>query len=213
MDKHSRQAPRIVENIERADSMIQDLLDAKRIRAGQKLPLEVSFCDLISLAFQVTEQLSALYGDRFKVRGAQAVEGFWSCDALRRALKHLYQNAVKYGDPSQAITIQIQRVAENVLIEVHNLGDPIPEKEVPLIFQPFHQIKNNLVHPKKGWALGLTLVRGVAEAHGGSVSVRSDRAHGTTFKMVLPMVNQCSALGNDVGSLGCASLRIVERST
>jgi signal transduction histidine kinase len=178
-------AIRVERNIERVDRMIRDLLDANRIRAGEPLPLRLESCDLCALAHQVEEEARALYGERFVVNCAE-VRGTWSPDELRRALWNLVSNAVKYGAAGQPITISVTSSTDGARASVHNFGDPLPAEELPALFDPFFRSAKARAGGNVGWGLGLTLVRGCAEAHGGHATVSSDQT-GTTFSIDLPL--------------------------
>lgn len=181
-------ALRIDRNIERVDRMIRDLLDANRIRAGERLPLRLDTCDLVALAHQVAEEARTLHGDRFILDAeAPAVRGLWSADELHRALWNLVTNAVKYGAPKQPVTIAVERRDDVARVSVHNTGDPIPADEQAHIFDAYARARSAKAGDSNGWGLGLTLVRGVAEAHGGRVSVASDPESGTTFTLEVPL--------------------------
>jgi signal transduction histidine kinase len=69
---------------------------------------------------------------------------------------------------------------------VHNEGDAIPIGEQAAIFEPFYRSSSAISGSHNGWGVGLTLVRGIAEAHGGTVRVQSE-ADGTTFVVSLPV--------------------------
>jgi signal transduction histidine kinase len=178
-------ATRVERNIERVDHMIRDMLDANRIHAGEPLPLRLEKCDLCGLAHQVAEEARTMYGDRFVVDCVE-VRGVWSADELRRALWNLVSNAVKYGAPRGPITISVAASNETARASVHNLGDPLPGQELASLFDPFYRSTKASAGGTVGWGLGLTLVRGCAEAHGGHAMVSSDQT-GTTFSIELPL--------------------------
>jgi signal transduction histidine kinase len=179
-------AIRVERNVERVDRMIRDLLDANRIRAGEPLPLRLEVCDLCALAHQVAEEARAMYGDRFAVDCGEA-RGIWSADELHRALWNLVSNAVKYGAPKQPITISVTTMSDDgVRASVHNLGEPLPADELPSLFDAFYRSPKARAGGNLGWGLGLALVRGCAEAHGGHARVSSDQT-GTTFSIELPL--------------------------
>jgi PAS domain S-box-containing protein len=181
-------ATRILENIDRADDMIRDLLDANRIKAGEKLPIEVALCRLDQIASGVVDDLSTIHGDRFILRTDSSIEGHWSCDGIRRILENLCLNAVKYGSSVHPITLTISLLSENrVSLEVHNEGNPIAPENQANLFLPYRRIESTNVARQKGWGLGLTLVKGLAEAHGGSAAVESSPEAGTTFRIELPL--------------------------
>jgi signal transduction histidine kinase len=173
---------------DRVDHMIHDLLDANRIRAGERLPLRLATCDLVNLARRAVEEATTTYGDRFAVEtGADAVFGIWSEDELYRALWNLITNAVKYGAAAQTITIAVHRRGPHAELSVSNIGAPIPSTEQAHIFDAYARARAADAGDLPGWGLGLTLVRGAAEAHGGRVTLTSDQRSGTTFTIELPL--------------------------
>jgi signal transduction histidine kinase len=179
-------AIRVSRNIARADRMIRDLLDASRIHAGEALPLRLAECDLAALAQRVKEEASALYGDRFVVECDQSrLRGIWSEDELHRALWNLVTNAIKYGDASTPIALRVTGDDDTARVSVHNWGPPIPADARATIFDAYVRTPSARSSGSQGWGLGLTLVRGTAEAHGGHVTLRSDPT-GTTFTIEIP---------------------------
>ncbi|MDY7231001.1 PAS domain-containing protein [Hyalangium rubrum] len=180
-------ASRIADNIDRADQLIRDMLDTSRLKAGEKLPLELERCCLNEVAKQVLEELSTIHGDRFVLRAASTIEGFWSCGAIRRILENLCGNGVKYGAPHRPVTVSLKEEGGAARLQVHNEGMPIPETELPNLFEPFHRSSTARASGERGWGLGLSLVKGLAEAHGGTVSVSSSEEQGTVFTVVLPI--------------------------
>jgi signal transduction histidine kinase len=67
---------------------------------------------------------------------------------------------------------------------VHNEGTPIPAEEVPILFQQFRRARS--AEEKTGWGLGLTVVKGMTDAHHGKIEVTSEAGKGTTFTVKLP---------------------------
>lgn len=181
-------ADRIVRSVDRADNMIRDLLDANRIRAGEKLPLHRSQCRLDLLMADAVSDLISLHGSRFVLETPLKVEGFWDCESLRRVVENLCTNAVKYGDQDWPITVCLRDRPGEIEISVHNYGRPLSPEEASTLFLPFRRSISAVAGNQKGWGLGLTLVRGVAEAHGGTAEVKSESGVGTTFRVVLPKV-------------------------
>ncbi len=180
---------RIVDSIDRADRMVQDLLDVNRVRAGERLPLQIDHCDLRSILDDTIEELSIGHADRFVIRGPrEKISGYWDAHALRRVIQNLANNAIKYGSPQGPITIEYGKSGQDVFVSVHNLleGKPLSAEEIQGLWQPFKRAFSAQVSDKTGWGLGLPLVKGIVAAHGGSASVMSTQETGTTFKIVLP---------------------------
>jgi signal transduction histidine kinase len=115
------------------------------------------------------------------------VRGVWSLEDLHRALWNLVTNAVKYGSPDEPITVRVSQLDGAAHLAVHNVGVPIAPSDQKHIFDAYARTPTADRTGRTGWGLGLTVVRGVAEAHGGQVSLQSDAETGTTFMIELPL--------------------------
>jgi PAS domain S-box-containing protein len=186
-DKVRRFAHRISDAVQRTDRMVSDLLDASRLQAGESLPLQFRECDVRQLATEVCEELSSRHGSRFEIRPEGSTVGIWDVDGMRRVLENLLTNALKYGDVGRPITVRIRRIDDRVLVAVHNYGTIIPVEEQAKLFTPFHRTQLAQASGKQGWGIGLTLVKGIVEAHRGIVKVESYSKEGTTFTVDLPV--------------------------
>jgi len=113
-------------------------------------------------------------------------------DAVRRALDNLIANALKYGADGRWIGVTarrgVARGGPEVQIAVSDRGRGIPAEDLGHIFEPFYRGRHALDRQIQGNGLGLSLVRRIAEAHGGRVTVRSDEGQGTTFTLHMPGV-------------------------
>jgi signal transduction histidine kinase/PAS domain-containing protein len=178
---------KIVHALDRADRMIMDLLDANRIKAGKKIPIQFFKCDLAAVVRVTLEELSMTYGNRFVLHGPENIHGTWAGDAIRRVVENLCNNAVKYGAKDKSVTVTLTLEKERLLLSVHNFGHPIAPEQQARLFQPFQRANSAETSGKRGWGLGLVLVRGIAEAHGGYVTVHSTEESGTTFTVYLPL--------------------------
>lgn len=181
-----KQISRIIANVDRIDEMIQDLLDANLIKAGQILPIHVSECNLKNIAEETLSDLIVTYGDRFILNAPPHLLFSCSKDAIRRILENLCSNAVKYGSPETPIVIAMLEDAENIFINIHNQGNIIPQNEIDGLFGQYQRSATAVTSGQKGWGIGLTLVKGLVEAHKGFISVVSNGIEGTVFKIILP---------------------------
>jgi signal transduction histidine kinase/ActR/RegA family two-component response regulator len=179
-------AEKIDTNIDRVERMIRDLLDTNRIRANERLPLHLAEVDLAAIAREVIGELSPMNYGRFVLKLEDGSRGIWDAEELRRAVWNLAINAVKYGASDKPITITIKRTISEMQISVHNFGSVIAPEDQAHIFDSFARTQDAQGKGKIGWGLGLTLVRGCSEAHGGKVTVESSAAAGTTFTIHLP---------------------------
>ena len=179
-------AGRIVDSIQRADRMIRDLLDVNLIKAGQHLPLKVEHVNLNDIAKAALDELASIHGNRFDLVSEKPVMGYWCPEGLRRSIENLANNSVKYGYPNTAITTTLSQNNETVLIHVHNHGKSLSDEDQLSLFKAFKRTASAQASGKRGWGIGLTIVKGVSETHGGSVRVKSSAADGTTFTIELP---------------------------
>lgn len=185
-DDARRLALLVDRNIDRTDAMVRDLLDANRIHAGERISLELGECDLGLIARDVVDEMMGVHGERFRLEAEERVRGVWSAEELRRAIWNLAMNAVKYGARGRPILIKVERSPDGAALSVHNEGTPIPANEQADIFRPYSRAQAAKATSQRGWGLGLSLVHGCAEAHGGEVVVRSDADSGTTFVLRIP---------------------------
>lgn len=181
-------AAKVMESLDRADRMIRDLLDANQIRGGQRLPIHPVDAELCSVVKSTVDELSTIHGDRFRIVEKNEVHGNWDVTGLRRMIENLCSNAVKYGEPGSKVSLYIEEVGGNAEIRVHNYGEPIAHQDRDKLFDYLHRASGAQTSGKVGWGIGLTLVRGVTEAHGGQVTVNSEPGAGTTFIVTLPLV-------------------------
>lgn len=166
--------------------MINNLLDANKIRSGQKLALTLETICLNSLVLETVSELKLVHGDRFEVVADHRIETNCDINGIKRILENLCNNAIKYGSPVTPVKIILDESVAEVLLKVHNLGSVITPEEQKSIFQQYHRSREAMLGPSEGWGIGLTLVRGVAEAHGGRVEVESSKESGTVFIVKLP---------------------------
>lgn len=178
---------RIIENVERTDIMIRDLLDSQRLKAGEGFALNIQIDVMNALLENLIEELSTIHGKRFVLHMNEMVKGYWDPVAARRVMENLLTNAVKYGLEDAPIDIRLYKENGDICISVHNQGDTLTNEEIGQLFIPFKRMKNAKDSGQKGWGIGLTLVQGIMDAHKGKVEVESLENKGTTFTVKFPM--------------------------
>ncbi len=185
-DTHRDVAARMLRAIDRLDSMIQNLLDASRLRAGQSLKIEFEECDFVMLVQEVVEDLSFAYGERFVVVSDSDMRTFCSRKEIRRVIENLAINAVKYGAPSTPITLTLQQTETQIGLTIHNEGEPIALDAQSILFQQFR--RTICAEEQTGWGLGLFLAKSIIEAHKGTLAVESAEGKGTSFIITLSKI-------------------------
>jgi signal transduction histidine kinase len=110
-------------------------------------------------------------------------------DKIQRVLYNLLDNALQHTPPGGEVLLTAQPERGQVAISVHNTGSYITPDDLPHVFKSFYrgeQSRAQAENGRRGTGLGLAIVRGFIEAHGGSISVESQREEGTTFTFTLP---------------------------
>ncbi len=105
---------------------------------------------------------------------------------LSNIIYNLMDNAVKYGGPSGAITIETRNNGKHLFIYVTDEGPGIPKEYQRKIFSRFYRIPTGDVHNVKGFGLGLHYVKRMLISHGGSISIQNNEPTGCTFQIHLP---------------------------
>lgn len=187
-------AIRITDNIDRADGMIRDLLDANLVKAGEKLPVKIVHDNLEHIVSDVLEDLSSLHGDRFIFKKRGSFDGYWDPEAMRRIMENLLNNAIKYGSASSPITITLTEVHGKATLRVHNMGSYISPEDRSALFEQFKRSEDAKKGEQRGWGIGLSLVKGLVEAHHGVINVESDEKSGTSFIVEVPMDSRPEAM-------------------
>ena len=196
IDPGSEQARRALAIIDRQSQhlvrLVDDLLDMTRIERG-KIHLKSDRLDLRKLLAEVTEDHRSLFqnaGIGLDVDlGPEEVPVRADSAQLAQAVGNLLQNAAKFTPRDGTATLRLARDGgATAVITVSDTGDGIPPEVMAQLFQPFVQGEKTLHRSLGGLGLGLALVKGLLELHGGTIRAESAGAGlGTTFTVCLPM--------------------------
>jgi signal transduction histidine kinase len=107
--------------------------------------------------------------------------------AVGQALGNLVDNAIKYSGERRTLRVRAQRIGDDLALSVEDEGIGIPPAEHTRIFEKFYRVGRSETQGRRGSGVGLALVRHVAEAHGGRVTVESGPGQGSRFTIVLPV--------------------------
>jgi len=103
---------------------------------------------------------------------------------------NLLSNAVKFTPAGGVVTLTFHKQAEGVSIAVADNGIGMTSEEMQKAVLPFGQIDSELARQRKGTGIGLTLVKSLAELHGGRLDITSAKGHGTTATLKLPWMKR-----------------------
>ncbi|MBC8212628.1 MAG: CHASE domain-containing protein [Gammaproteobacteria bacterium] len=165
--------------------MINDLLDISKIEAGQ-MDLQLETIHSLPLIQEMIRKFENL-AERKSIELMTDAQDFeFQVDArrLRQILINLLGNALKFTRQG-SIKISAVQQDKRVTFSVADTGIGIPQKELPFIFDTFHQVDDSSTRNVGGSGLGLAITKRLVELHGGNIQVESIYGSGTTFSFTL----------------------------
>lgn len=175
-------------NAHRLQTLVEDLLVVSRIESG-RLQLSVRDIDLVALVGRVRESLAPqLHQSGVVLRLEVPSEAVLRADERRieQVLVNLLSNAIKFSPNGGEVAVCVDGSAESVRITVADHGIGMPEKDLKRLFQKFFRSETATERAIPGTGLGLAICKGIIDAHGGDITVRSTPGEGTTVTVGLP---------------------------
>ena len=178
----------IIDEANRLNSMVNEVLDFSRLRTGN--------LELEEKPFNLTAQIREICG---RVSKMAAVEGYTvvfepaeertvTGDSARisQVVYNLLGNALTYTGEDKTVRITQQDTGSRVRVEISDSGEGIPKDELPYIFDRYYRSRENHRRAVIGSGLGLNICRSILEKHGARYGVKSEEGQGTTFWFELP---------------------------
>jgi PAS domain S-box-containing protein len=170
--------------------LLDDVVDMARDRGHQGIPFEPEPTDLVSLAQRCAEEVNSSTGRDVQVDApAGTVVGLWDSRGIERVVLNLLTNAIKYSPQGGAVTVQVDRVADDspphAMLMVQDEGIGIPAPDLSQIFERYRRGRN--VGKIAGTGIGLTGAKQIVERHGGAIEVASTEGRGTRVTVSLPL--------------------------
>jgi PAS domain S-box-containing protein len=194
-DKQQRFVGHILQDARHLLELINEVLDISKIESG-RLELKRETFDFGQCVEEVMAGIrhhaasrnitlenqnnfhESLYADRLR---------------LKEILYNLLNNAVKFTPEGGRVWIEAGREGDTLHISVCDTGIGIPEKEQPSIFEKFYQVGDISGGVREGTGLGLPITKHLVELHGGAISVASQPGKGSSFRLVLPLLQEQAA--------------------
>ena len=184
-------ASRLIRSGASMKALLEDLIDFNRTTLGLGITIDLAEADLAALFRDEVEQLRGAYPSRqIELEVVGDTEGTWDGLRLQQLLRNLVVNAIDYGAPHTPVRVELTGNEAEALIEVKNNGPVIEKAMLDHIFDPLKRglREDNRGDIGSGLGLGLYIVREVARAHGGDVTLRSENGE-TVFTVRLPRRN------------------------
>ena len=177
----------VLTSAQRMDAMIQELVDATRLEAGQ-VHLERRPVALRAFIDDLLRRLAGtLETDRVRVSAPAGLpEVLADPDQLERILTNLLSNALKYSPPGSVVTVTLTRRDDEVVTAVSDQGPGIAPEELPHLFERYYRTEAGRER-RESLGLGLYITRKLVEAHGGRIWAESEPGKGSTFDFSLPV--------------------------
>jgi PAS domain S-box-containing protein len=168
---------------QRMHELIGTILDFSAARFGVSLPVSPTTADLHEVARAVVDELLGASPDRLiTVESSGDPSGVFDPARIAEVVSNLAGNALTHGAPTHPVRVTIDGQSDGLVLAVSNVGTPIPEALVPVIFEPFRRGPTSA----RGLGLGLYIAKEIVDAHGGTIAVESSDAQGTVFTIRLP---------------------------
>jgi signal transduction histidine kinase len=186
---HARLLQQIIESGRYMQRILSDFLDVSVLESG-RVKLDLQAVEIARLAERVVAS-TATAANRKGVSVDLVLEAPLPAIAVdpvkvEQALTNLVTNAVEHSHPGSRVAVRIASSDTEVVLEVTDRGVGIPAEAIPELFTPFPRYRSRKTGGEKSIGLGLSIARGMVEAHGGRIDVQSQAGSGSIFTVVLP---------------------------
>lgn len=170
--------------------VVNDLLDVSTMEAGQYslTPETMELTDLLGSSSRMVEPFALASKIKLRLEVPQDL-GKVQVDkrAFRQIIFNLVSNAVKFSNPGSTVTLGAGRGKHSATIWVEDEGIGISKRDLDRLGEPFFQVDTSDGRSFGGAGLGLSVVKGLVDIHGGSTSIESEPGTGTTVRIYLPL--------------------------
>jgi len=182
----------VLRNSRRLLGMINELLDISKLEAG-KMQLRPKRINLRKLLNEITS-LFISYAEKRKIElvvhsEREDLEVYLDQEKFEKICHNLLSNSFKFVDVNGKIRVSILEQGEEVILSFKDNGRGIPKKELPIVFDRFHQVDSVVGSDQPGTGIGLSLVKDLVELHHGTITVESEQGWGTEFFITLKKGN------------------------
>jgi signal transduction histidine kinase len=176
-------------NAERLLALVNDLLFVARLQAGEMLlePTEIDLGEVARDAIHSMEPRAVAKGVALTCSGDDLPVVRADHGRIHQLLDNLVSNAIKFTPQGGFVHVSLERSDGRIAIEVADSGIGIAQEDQRRLFERFYRTENAVERQVPGTGLGLYISRVIAEAHQGTLTVRSELEQGSTFRLELPL--------------------------
>jgi two-component system phosphate regulon sensor histidine kinase PhoR len=183
--------PQALGQVDRLATLVHRLLEQARVESGE-LVLKIEEIDLEEVARPIVASFqpqAAAHGVNLDLRTIRPAIIEADEHRLSQIFVNLIDNALRYTPDGGTVSVALDVEDGFAVIRVSDTGIGIPYKDLPYVFERFYVVDRSRARGFSGAGLGLSIVKQIVEAHGGSVQVESTLGAGTTFTVRIPVVS------------------------
>ncbi len=186
-------------NAGREMRLVGDLLMLVRIKAGrfELEPGTVGLRFVVNEAVEAARPAAERQGLELTVEAEDVPRFAGDSERLGQVLDNLLSNAIKFTDEG-AVQVRVFERGDDAVIEVEDTGAGIPPEDIERLFDRLYRASSATAGHVPGAGLGLTIVKGIVEAHGGRVDVESRVGQGTVLRVELPLTKEAGNVAVEV---------------
>lgn len=181
--------PQALAQVDRLVALVMQLLDQARVQSGQ-LSLHLKDVDLEEALRPIVasfEPQAVGKGVSLELQPSRLIRLHADPDRLAQVFVNLIDNALRHTPTGGAVRVEADADENDAVVRISDNGMGIPFKDLPHVFERFYVVDRSRARDISGAGLGLSIVKQIIDAHGGSVSVESMLGNGATFTVRLPI--------------------------
>ncbi len=189
-DQRDQLRSMIINSLDRMEQLIQDVVDLEMAQSlGEESAKPYRLSSLVEGVVQRNEDKARQHAIALAYHELSAPAQLLMGHSVLvgQAIDNLISNAIKYTPAGGRIDVTLKIADDYAVIEVKDTGYGMPAESLPYVFDQFFRVQDRRTRHIPGTGLGLSLVRTIAQAHGGHVSVDSALDKGSTFRLFLPL--------------------------
>ncbi|MBC8062593.1 MAG: HAMP domain-containing protein [Clostridiaceae bacterium] len=177
----------INDEAERLTRLINDILTLSDIEQHREEKIEVvNVSNIINDVYCLMKNTAESKNISLSIINDKSIKIFGNSDRLKQMLINLVDNAIKYSDNGDSVTLGCEEKSNNCVIWVEDTGFGIPQKHISRLFERFYRVDKARSRAKGGTGLGLAIVKHIVLSFGGTIEVKSFVGEGSKFIVYLP---------------------------
>jgi two-component system phosphate regulon sensor histidine kinase PhoR len=171
-------------------TLVNDILDYRRIQEGKSIQ-KIESLDLAEVLQRTVELMHLSAEEKGISLTSDIEEDLPSFNSDRGGMEavfvNLISNAIKYTHKGGSVNVTLNKAGKEIRFKVMDTGMGIPPEDIDRIYEKFYRIKTEETRSISGSGLGLSIVKGIVDAHNGLIDMKSEVGKGTTFVVSLPV--------------------------